>query len=317
MRVLIAEDSAVPRIMLERAIGELGHECVAAPDGASAWESFSNAGADVIISDWMMPGLDGDELCRRVRAASQETYTYFILLTSLGDSGYVIRAMEAGADDYLRKPFEADDLRARLIAAARVTELHARLNTQQAELETLNDRLFQESRHDALTTLGNRIALREELERLTAMAARYSHPYSLALLDLDNFKAYNDTCGHLAGDEVLRTVASTIALGREVDSAYRYGGEELLLVLPEQSVADGAVRAERARADVEALGLPHPGRGGDAVVTVSIGVAQLEASDELHFTAVLARADRALYRAKELGRNRVETALAEVAVQTA
>jgi PleD family two-component response regulator len=232
MRILIAEDSAVPRIMLERAIGELGHECVAAADGAAAWRSFTERGADVIISDWMMPGLDGDELCRRVRAAPQETYTYFILLTSLGESGYVVRAMQAGADDYLKKPFEAEDLRARLIAAARVTELHARLNAQQQELETLNDRLFQESRHDPLTKLGNRIALHEELERLTAMAARYDHTYSLALLDLDSFKTYNDTCGHLAGDEVLKTVASTVASGREVDSAYRYGGEELLLVLP-------------------------------------------------------------------------------------
>ena len=306
MKVLIAEDSAVPRIMLERAVGELGHECVAATDGSAAWELFAEAGADVIISDWMMPGIDGDELCRRVRQAAPDCYTYFILLTSLGDSGYVLRAMESGADDYLKKPFETEDLRARLIAAARVTELHRRLSAQQQELEALNDKLFHESRHDPLTGLGNRIALREQLEQLTAMAMRYGHTYSIALLDLDCFKSYNDTCGHLAGDGVLQTVAATVASQRRADRAFRYGGEELLLVLPEQSATNGAVIAERVRAEVEALGLPHPGRGSDMVVTVSVGVAQLSAADNGDFEAVLARADASLYLAKALGRNRVE-----------
>ena len=308
MRILIAEDSAVPRIMLERAIGELGHECVAAADGSTAWDLFAQAGADVIISDWMMPGLDGDELCRRVRQAALGTYTYFILLTALGDTGYVLRAMESGADDYLKKPFETDDLRARLIAAARVTDLHTRLSAQQQELEALNDQLLHESRHDPLTGLGNRIALREHLQQLTALADRHGHTYSLALLDLDSFKTYNDTCGHLAGDRVLETVAATLASQRQADRAYRYGGEELLLVLPEQSAGDAAVSAERVRAEIEALGLPHPGRGADTVVTVSIGVAQLSASDDGDFEAVLARADASLYRAKALGRNCVQVA---------
>lgn len=308
MRVLIAEHSAMPRITLERAIHGLGHDCLVTENGEAAWQAFAESGADVIISDWMMPGLDGDKLCRRVRKAPKETYTYVILLTPLGDPGYAVAAMEAGADDYLKQPFDVEDIRARLIAAARVTELRARLNSQQQDLQRLNDRLFEESRHDPLTKLGNRIALHEHLWRLTAAAVRYGHRYSLALLDVDYFKAYNDTCGHLAGDDVLQAVASELASGRRADTAYRYGGEELLLVLPEQRLADAALIAERVRADIEALELPHPGRGPDAVVTVSIGVAEFDAADGGDFGATLARADAALYRAKNLGRNRVELA---------
>jgi diguanylate cyclase (GGDEF)-like protein len=308
MRVLIAEDSAAPRFMLERAIRELGHECVVTEDGEGAWQAFTETGADVIISDWVMPGLDGDELCRRVRLAAKETYTYFIMLTLLSDPGYAVTAMEAGADDYLKKPFDVEDLRAKLIVATRVTELHARLNSQQQELQRLNDRLFEESRHDPLTKLGNRIALHEHLWRLTATAVRYGHRYSIALLDIDYFKAYNDTCGHLAGDDVLRAVASELASGRQADTAYRYGGEELLLVLPEQRLTDAALIAERVRADIEALELPHPGRGPGTVVSVSVGVAEFDAADGGDFGATLARADAALYRAKDLGRNRVELA---------
>src|ERR1700733_11415965 len=138
MRVLIAEDSAVARLVLEQAVSGLGHECIVAEDGAAAWERFLRDGADVVISDWMMPGMDGDELCRRVRRRPGASYAYFILLTSLDSPGNVLEGMEAGADDYLKKPFELNDLRAKFIAAARVTELHERLRAQQGEMEELN-----------------------------------------------------------------------------------------------------------------------------------------------------------------------------------
>src|ERR1700722_1871469 len=246
MKVLIGGDSATARAMLRGAIVDLGHECIVANDGAAAWELFAQAGADVIISDWMMPGLDGDELCRRVRTVSAASYTYFILLSSLDDAGHVLRGMEAGADDYLKKPFDGDELKAKLISAARVTELHASLHAQQEELERLNLRLFEESRHDPLTRLGNRIALREQLAQLAARADRYGHAYAVALFDLDCFKAFNDSCGHVAGDRVLGAVASAIAdESRDGDGAYRYGGEELLVVLPEQTLQSARLAAER------------------------------------------------------------------------
>jgi two-component system, cell cycle response regulator len=309
MKVLIAEDSAVARVMLQRAIAGQGHECLVAEDGAAAWDLFLHSGADVIISDWMMPSIDGDELCRRVRAACDRPYTYFILLSSLEDSSHVLRGMGAGADDYLKKPFDDDDLQAKLISAARVTQLHASLDAQRAELETLNQRLLDESRHDPLTRLGNRIALREQLAQLGARNDRYQHTYAVALFDLDCFKLYNDSCGHLAGDRVLKEAASVIAEQcRRADGAYRYGGEELLVVLPEQTLQSAARAAERMRTRIEALAIPHPGRGVGAVVTVSAGIAQLCESDCGDFEGVLKRADDALYRAKERGKNRVETA---------
>jgi diguanylate cyclase (GGDEF)-like protein len=306
MNVLIAEDSATARAMLERTLSELGHTCIVAKDGEGAWELFKSGRPEVVISDWMMPGIDGDELCRRVREYPASSYTYFILLTALDAQAHIVLGMEAGADDFLKKPFDADDLRARLIAAERVTALYERVNAQQAELKTLNERLFAESRHDPLTAVGNRIALREELALLSARATRYGHAYAVALYDVDKFKAFNDTQGHLAGDHTLRAVADALAAGcRSGDAVYRYGGEEFVVLLPEQDLESAAAATERLRSAVAALAIAHPACGTGAVVTVSAGVAELEPSDAGDFEAVLKRADLALYRAKELGRDQV------------
>jgi two-component system chemotaxis response regulator CheY len=307
MKILIAEDSATARTMVQQVLQRLGHECLLARDGSEAWERFADEGADVIISDWVMPGIDGEELCRRVRELPGRGYTYFIMLSSLNDAGYVVRGMEAGADDYLKKPFNHDDLMAKLISAERVTKLHASLRGQRVELEQLNRRLFEESRQDTLTRLGNRIALREQFATLSASAERYGHTDAIALFDVDCFKAYNDTCGHLAGDDVLSAVAGALAAQcRQGDGAYRYGGEEFLVVLVDQGLQSAALAAERIRAAVEALAIPHPGRGAGEFVTVSAGVATLDDADGHDFKAVVKRADIALYRAKESGRNRVE-----------
>jgi two-component system, cell cycle response regulator len=312
VNVLIAEDSATARELLRRAVSSLGHTCLVAEDGEAAWELFLRCHPDVVISDWMMPGIDGDELCRRVRSHPRSACTYFILLTSLDAHTHVVRGMEAGADDYLKKPFDTDDLHARLIAAARVTALHRRLEGQQSELAELNQKLFHESRHDALTGVGNRIALREQLEQLSARVTRYGHSYCIALYDVDRFKKFNDSEGHLAGDDALRAVAGALVDGcRSGDAVYRYGGEEFVVVLPEQSLETATDAAERMRADVAALAIAHPALGSDRVVTVSAGVAALERSDGGDSELVLKRADDALYRAKGLGRDRVSISGAE------
>jgi two-component system cell cycle response regulator len=313
MKVLIAEDSAVARVALETTLSTLGYDCIVAEDGEAAWELFLASAPDVVISDWLMPGIDGDELCRRVREHPGPSYTYFILLTSLAAQAHVVRGMEAGADDYLKKPFDTDDLNARLIAAARVRALHERLHAQQTELEVLNMSLFEEARRDPLTHVGNRIALREQLPQLAARAERYGQTYCVALYDVDRFKLFNDTQGHLAGDHVLSAVAAAIASkSRTEDTVYRYGGEEFLVVLPEQDLEDARAATERVRAGVFALGMPHPASGVGSVVTVSAGVAQLEKADAGDFEAVLRRADVGLYRAKEHGRNHVDVSLPEL-----
>jgi serine phosphatase RsbU (regulator of sigma subunit) len=136
MKILLAEDSAASRFLLQRAVEELGHECVVAEDGLQAWELYRSGGVEVVISDWIMPGLDGDELCRRIRADADGSYTYFVMLTSLEDKEHVLRGMQAGVDDYLTKPLDRNDLSARLIAASRVTALHQQIVEQARELES-------------------------------------------------------------------------------------------------------------------------------------------------------------------------------------
>lgn len=305
MKILIAEDSASSRMVIERALISLGHDCITVEDGAQAWDSFQGSDVEVIISDWMMPGMDGDELCRRVRAHPTAPYAYFIILTSLEGRTHVINGMRAGVDDYLTKPFDDDELEARLIAAARVTELHHRLARQGAELERLNARLFEDSRRDHLTELGNRQRLDEDLHQWTVRAVRYGHVFSIALLDIDRFKRYNDSFGHQAGDVVLRSVGQTLrGECRLGDIAYRYGGEEFMVALAGQTLEHAKTAAERMRAAVEALRIPS-GVSDAEVVTVSIGVAELAAVDAGSFARLLARADTALYKAKQSGRNRV------------
>ena len=306
MKILIADDSATPRLLLKRELERLGHECLVAEDGLQAWETFQGSGVDAVISDWMMPGLDGDELCRRVRADPNAPYAYFVLLTSLDDKRHIVAGMEAGADDYLTKPFGHEELETRLIAAARVSALHRKITAQQAELERLNELLFDDSRRDSLTGLGNRRRQDEDLQMLGDRAERYGDCFCVALFDVDRFKLFNDSAGHLAGDDVLRRVAAKLAHEcRSGDAVYRYGGEELLVLLPSQTLDTARIAAERMRAAVEALAIPHPGIDPPGVVTVSGGVAAFEPERGDDVARLLKRADAALYEAKEGGRNRV------------
>lgn len=304
MRVLIAEDDAVPRMVLKLAVEKFGHACLVAEDGSQAWDIYQNASVDVVISDRVMPGMDGLELCRRIRESPQPGYTYFIFVSALGEREEALAGLLAGADDYLTKPLVPDDLRARLLVATRVTELHRQLAEQQAELKRLNQELFEQGRRDPLTQLGNRLRLMEDLDVLIGQAERYAKRYCAVMVDVDQFKSYNDFYGHLAGDEILRVIAQTLSRNcRDGDAAYRYGGEEFLLILPEQTVAKAAIAAERFRKNVEALALPHQAKTPPDIVTISAGVAALEPEDYQSPHHWLKRADDALYRAKQDGRN--------------
>jgi diguanylate cyclase (GGDEF)-like protein len=301
MRVLAADDDLVSRMMLRGAVERLGHECILAGDGEEAWRLLQDTCPDVFITDRMMPGIDGLELCRRVRARSNESYTYIILATSLVQREEILTGMEAGADDYLTKPLEPFDVQVRLVAAQRVTTLHGQLANYREELARL-------ARTDPLTQLRNRLSLNDDLEALHARSDRYQRPYCITMCDVDHFKSYNDTCGHQAGDDVLRAVAATLARqAREVDGVYRYGGEEFLLLLPEQSLSGGSVPAERVRRAVEDLSITHPSSPSGRV-TISVGLAAFEPGDSLTAQDMLNRADAALYKAKAEGRNRVATA---------
>jgi diguanylate cyclase (GGDEF)-like protein len=312
MRVLIAEDDAVSRMILKLAVERFGHECLVAEDGSQAWDMYQHASLNVIISDRVMPGMDGIELCRRVRETPGMGYTYFIFLTALSEKEQLLSGIQVGADDYLIKPLDPDELRVRLLVASRITALHQLLAGQKAELERLNKELFDQGRRDPLTHLGNRLRLMEDLVAVVSRAERYGERYCVVMCDVDYFKSYNDSYGHLAGDEVLRRIAQAVVQNcRDGDVAYRYGGEELLVILPEQSLANAAVVAERFRRAVEALSLPHATKTPPGVVTISAGVAALEPGDYKAVHLWLKRADDALYRAKQAGRNCVRVANGE------
>jgi two-component system, cell cycle response regulator len=289
MNVLIADDDAGTRLLVSAAVEQLGHRCTVAEDGGEAWRRYQELLPDVVITDWQMPGMDGTELAEAIRGLSGAPYAYVIVLTGAADEDAARRTMEVGADDLLLKPLDLAQLERKLIAAGRVTAMHRRMHD--------------DARQDALTGLGNRLRLAEDLEVLCGRVARYHHIYSVALFDIDGFKGYNDTAGHLAGDDVLRAVAGEFERQiRTGDAVYRYGGEEFLVLLPEQTIEAAALAAERLRAAVEALALPHPAGG---VITVSAGVAAL-ADEGFTPDELFALADQALYRAKQSGRNRVE-----------
>lgn len=296
--MLIADDDLVTRMLLTEAATTLGHECQAAGDGAEAWDRYQQWLPDVLITDWMMPGLDGLELTRRVRSYRQSGYTYVMLATTRSNRDHILEGMEAGADDYLTKPVDLFDLETRLIAALRVTSLHAELASYREELTRL-------ASVDPLTGLRNRQSLDADLATLHAASARHGRWYALAMCDVDHFKAYNDNQGHLAGDEALRTIGSTFTLvARQSDSVYRYGGEEFLIVLPEEHPDGALIGLERLRRSIADLALPHPS-SPTGIITLSVGIAGYDPGRPSTGRDVLEAADAALYQAKSAGRNRV------------
>lgn len=299
MRVLVADDDLGSRLVAKAAVEALGHDCVTAQDGSEAWRLVLELEPDVLVTDRAMPGLDGVTLCRRIRAAHTDHYTYIVLLTALADPQDVLAGMRAGADDYVTKPLNPLDLEARLVAAQRITALHTELARTRAELT-------RQAATDPLTGLRNRLMLTDDLQQLHDVSARYDRGYALAICDIDFFKAYNDTHGHPQGDVALRAVAAAMAgTLRGVDRVYRYGGEEFLVLLPEQALAQAASAVERVRRAVADLAIPHNGGRPGGVVTLSVGVAASTPEHRLTSHQILTEADQALYAAKATGRNRV------------
>ena len=313
MRVLIADDEPTSRLLLKAMVSKLGHECLVAEDGSQAWELLSAGGIDVLLTDWMMPGVDGPALCRRVREELVDDYIYIVLTTGLENPERVLEGMGAGADDYLTKPVDSFSVRTRLVAAERVTHLHGRLAATQAELAKVNVELLRRSLTDELTGLGNRRRMEEDLARTHARALRTERSYGIALLDIDHFKLFNDHYGHIAGDAALRDVAAGMQLvTRAGECVYRYGGEEFLLLVPDCERANVIFNAsERVRQAVVDLGIAHDARPSEPpLVTLSGGVSTWSAGSNATAADVVGQADEALYRAKSTGRNRIEVSQA-------
>jgi two-component system cell cycle response regulator len=300
MRILIAEDDAISRRLLETKLSKWGYEVVAVPDGNAALEALSEEDApQIAILDWMMPELDGVDVCRAVRASTRESYTYMILLTAQTHEDDLVAGMEAGADDYIAKPFKSSELKMRLRAGRRIIEL-------QTELIAAREVQRAKATHDPLTGLWNHEEILQLMGRELARDTREdSHMTGAIMADLDHFKQVNDTFGHMAGDAVLRAAAQRmLALLRPYDALGRYGGEEFLVVVSGCDPESIATLAERLRAGVAAESVDTS--EGIIPVTVSLGVAVNSGRRPVDANVLVQRADRALYCAKEKGRNRVE-----------
>jgi diguanylate cyclase (GGDEF)-like protein len=254
----------------------------------------------VALLDWMMPGLDGLEICRRVRARSSQPYVYIMLLTANDKVGNVVEGLESGADDYLTKPFHPQELRARLHVGLRMLDLESNL------VEARENLRFKAS-HDALTSIWNRGAIIELLERELSRARRDGSSVGILLADIDHFKRINDTRGHLVGDEVLRAVTGRLkGEVRSYDSVGRYGGEEFLILLPGCDNAKLTAKAEQLVKIVERSSIETS--TGSVPATISIGGIASGECPHAELNSLLRAADMALYRAKVSGRNRSEMA---------
>ena len=304
LSVMIVDDDESSRKGMVLAMQSMGHACVSARDGQEALELYEQGHrhVDVIISDWRMPRMNGLELCRAIRAHA-DRYVYFVFATALADKAHLLEGMNAGADDYLAKPVDLDELAVRLVAAQRVIGLHRALSTRNRVLRKDSQQNFRVARIDMLTTVHNRLALMEDLEQAVSAAARYPQTFCLAMCDVDHFKAYNDHFGHLQGDEALKRVARLLGDKlRKSDVVYRYGGEEFVVTLPQQTPDTAMLAMDRIRSDVEAAGIVQAPGTAWPVVTISVGIAELGRNG---VDASLKLADEALYRAKGAGRNRV------------
>jgi two-component system cell cycle response regulator len=296
-RVLVAEDDAMFRRILESWLENWGYRVTVAEDGARAWNILQQElPPQILILDWMMPEMNGLELCRKVREQNRVPYQYILLATAKDAKQELVRGLEAGTDDYLTKPFDRSELQARLRACNRI------LTLQDGQIQAQEQLRFQAA-HDPLTGTWNRGAILETLHRELERAARSESAVGILLLDIDHFKTVNDTHGHLTGDGVLREVTQRIIkAARAYDSVGRYGGEEFIIVLPGCNRDQIQQSGERIRSAVDSG--PILVNGSEISVTVSIGAAVATCGTTSE-TEMLAAADVALYRAKEIGRNRI------------
>jgi two-component system, cell cycle response regulator len=305
-KILIAEDDPISRRLLEVFLTRWGYQVAVAASGTEALDLLEQIDAPrLAVLDWMMPGMEGVQVCRKIREHKDRPYTYILLLSARVQKEDLLLGLESGADDYLTKPFDAQELRARLQVGQRILQLQDGLMVASAEL------LFRAT-HDSLTGITNRSMVLDTLRRERSRQVRGGGSFGIILLDVDHFKSVNDNYGHQCGDLVLQEVARIMTASvRAYDTVGRYGGEEFLIVAPASGV-EGVLRlAERIRLAIEAK--PVATEAGEISITVSLGLAVSSDTAPLDPEVMLRTADDALYRAKEGGRNRSEMGICEVA----
>ena len=309
LRILAVDDDSMSLALLARTLQKAGHEVQTAANGSEALQQALETSPQVVIADWMMPEMDGLELCRALRRIECGRNMFFLLLTGRGEEDRIVEAFDAGVDDYVHKPFNARVLMARIKGGQRVIELQERVESdrkmilkQVAELGLMTRKLRNAALTDVLTDLPNRRYAMKRLEADWDTSTRNGTPLALIVIDIDHFKRVNDTHGHDVGDAVLKETAGILRrTTRQGEEASRLGGEEFLVICPNTNEAQAAICAERLRAAVER----NVVKSGtfDGGVTISLGVAQ-RTPQMTHFDMLLKAADDAVYCAKTAGRNR-------------
>ncbi len=299
-KVLVADDSPIYRKLVEYALSDQQYTVLFAKNGRQAVELFTKHQPALVVTDWVMPDLTGIELCRHIREQAQTVYTYIIMLTSMSEKDKIVSGLAAGADDYLTKPFHAEELLARVGVGRRFVDLHRQIEAKNRQLEDL-------ALTDSLTGLPNRRALEAWATQQLDGAARYGFSFWVAMADLDCFKSINDTFGHAAGDLVLKTFSKIVKINtRKSNFCARIGGEEFLLVLTHAEKENVQVAISRIREQFESHRFNFADR--QVGVTASFGVAGWQGVRAPDFELLLGQADAALYSAKRNGRNRIEFA---------
>ena len=298
MKILIADDDPVSRRLLEKTLQVAGYDVLAVPNGLAAAEQLCKQdGPRLALLDWEMPELDGPAVCREVRKKKDQGYVYMVLLTSKGLKTDIVTGLGSGADDYLTKPFDSGELKARLRTGQRILHLEGRL------VEARENMRFKAT-HDTLTSLFNRGVIVELLGREVSRSRRERVPTAILLCDVDHFKNINDTHGHLVGDEVLQEAARRLLLSvRSYDYVGRYGGEEFLIILNNCDPVSGPRRAEEIRRSLSDT--PVQTGIGPLLVTMSMGVHQTQNWGVRTVEELLHDVDLAMYAAKAAGRNRI------------
>jgi len=302
MRILIADDELMSRRLLEKTMQRAGYEVTAVENGRLAADALCKPeGPRLALLDWIMPELDGPGVCREVRKRKDQSYVYMILLTSKERKEDVVAGLGSGADDYLTKPFDPEELKARLRTGTRILDLEDRL------IEAREDMRFQAT-HDALTSLWNRGVIMELLARELTRSRREAKCTAILLGDLDHFKNINDTYGHLAGDEVLKETARRLVSSvRSYDFVGRFGGEEFLVTLNNCDPAFGLARAEKIGKII--ADQPVETSAGSIAVSMSFGLLLSQEWGYLSVGDLLHEVDTALYAAKAAGRNCIKVAV--------
>ncbi|ETR68571.1 MAG: response regulator receiver modulated diguanylate cyclase [Candidatus Magnetoglobus multicellularis str. Araruama] len=297
MKILVADDSEMTRMILQGRLSQWGYDIVNAGDGYEAWDMLQKKDKPrMILLDWMMPNMNGIELCKKIRKQIKEPYIYIILLTAKKGKEHLIEAMEAGADDFITKPFDPHILKVRLRAGYRITRL-------QDELIDAREELRIQATHDSLTQLFNRSALMNMMTREISRSQRDNSSIGIIMIDIDHFKSINDNHGHLIGDDVLKILAEQMKqCTRRYDTIGRYGGEEFIIVLPQCGKTEVHTVAERLRQQV--CQQPYETSVGAIDVTISLGATWITPSDQDCANENIIRVvDKGLYAAKHKGRN--------------